>query len=381
MPRHHDAIVVGAGIVGLCVAYYLVKAGLKTISIDQGYITTGTSGAGNGNIIVGNRQPGLLAELARRSLLEYERMGNGEMGDFELKRSGSYLLLETQAQAEEARQLIARQKSRGLALAYLSTVELAEAVPGVSVELAGAVYCRDDCSLNPLLFLRALRRRIQDHGGSFAFYETVGNIKRRRSGLFRVCTGAGTYRSPVVVDCAGVQAGLIASLLGEQVPVAPNKGHIVVTEKVPHLRIPAKLRDWADASDSQPAAGEPVNTVIESTAAGNLLIGKSEAGAESPACVSLPTVRAILARALRFLPRLREVKVIRIYTGLRPRSEDGLPIIGASAVTAGLYYACGHGGDGVSSAPETGRLLSRLIAEGQSERIMREFTPARFIKP
>ncbi|OHD73652.1 MAG: hypothetical protein A2V99_14730 [Spirochaetes bacterium RBG_16_67_19] len=363
----------------MCVAYYLVKAGLRTLNIDQGYITAGTSGAGNGNIIVGNRQPGLLAELARRSLLEYERMGNGEMGDFELERNGSYLLLETEAQAEEARQLIARQEGRGLSLAYLSAGELAEAVPGVSAKLAGAVYCRDDCSLNPLLFLRALRRRIQDHGGGFAFYEKVGKIQRTPSGLFCVYTGAGTYRSPVVVDCAGVQARPIASLLGEQVPVAPNKGHIVVTEKVPHLRIPAKLRDWADASDSQ--EGEPVNTVIESTAAGNLLIGKSEAGTESSASVSLPTVRAILDRALRFLPCLREVKVIRIYTGLRPRSGDGLPIIGASAITAGLYYACGHGGDGVSSAPETGRLLSRRIAEGRSERIMREFAPARFIKP
>jgi len=256
---------------------------------------------------------------------------------------------------------------------------LAEAVPGVSAKLAGAVYCRDDCSLNPLLFLRALRRRIQDHGGGFAFYEKVGKIQRTPSGLFCVYTGAGTYRSPVGVDCAGGQARPIASLLGGQVPVAPNKGHIVVTEKVPHLRIPAKLRDWADASDSQ--EGEPVNTVIESTAAGNLLTGKSEAGTESSASVSLPTVRAILDRALRFLPCLREVKVIRIYTGLRPRSGDGLPIIGASAITAGLYYACGHGGDGVSSAPETGRLLSRLIAEGRSERIMREFAPARFIKP
>lgn len=365
----------------MCVAHYLVKAGLRTLNIDQGYLTSGTSGAGNGNIIVGNRQPGLLAELARRSLLEYERMGNGELGDFELERNGSYLLLETEAQAEEARQLIAKQEGRGLSLACLSAGELAEAVPGVSAELAGAVYCRDDCSLNPLLFLRALRRRIQDHGGGFAFYEWVREIQRTRSGLFRLITAAGTYSSPVVVDCAGVQAGAIANLLGEQLPVAPNMGHIVVTEKVPHLRIPAKLRDWADASDNQPAVGEPVNTVIESTAAGNLLIGKSEAGAESTAGVSLPTVRAILVRALRFLPCLREVKVIRIYTGLRPRSGDGLPIIGASAITSGLYYACGHGGDGVSSAPETGRLLSLLIAEGRSERFMREFAPARFVKP
>jgi sarcosine oxidase subunit beta len=109
-----------------------------------------------------------------------------------------------------------------------------------------------------------------------------------------------------------------------------------------------------------------------------LLIGKSEENGESSSGVSLLIVREVLARAIRFMPQLRDVRVIRIYTGLRPQSGDGLPLIGASARIAGFYYACGHGGDGVTSAPITGRLLSQLIVDGKTEQILRELSPARF---
>lgn len=378
MQKHYEAIIIGAGLVGLCVAYYLTKAGLSTITIDKGFIGGGASGAGNGNIIVGNRQPGILAELARRSLEEYERIRDWETGDFELERRGSFLLLEGQEEAQEARGFIARQNRTGLSLAYLQPGELAEAVPGISADVAGGVYCRNDCSINPLLFLRVLKRAIERSGGSMAFYERVLRIEPPASGCFRVSTDRGEYSCRVLIDCAGVQAGDIAGLLGEQVPVLPNKGHIVVTEKAPFLRVPAKLRDWRDLGDALPSAERTVNTVIEATASGNLLIGKSEENGESSSGVSLLIVREVLARAIRFMPQLRDVRVIRIYTGLRPQSGDGLPLIGASARIAGFYYACGHGGDGVTSAPITGRLLSQLIVDGKTEQILRELSPARF---
>jgi glycine/D-amino acid oxidase-like deaminating enzyme len=312
------------------------------------------------------------------SLQEYKYLGTDLPGDIELQNEGSFLLLQSVVELASARELIAQQRKLGLDLRYLEQNELAKRIPWLADQVVGGVFCADDCAVNPLLLVKALKEKIEQSGGTVACYEEVVRIDQGEDDLFQVFTTRKRYYSAFLVNCAGIDSVKIANLCGEEIPVVSNKGHIVVTEKVPSFLLPAKMRDWQDVVTEYSASGVNVNFVIESTPSGNLLIGKCEEVGTSSGSVSIPIVARILRCAIAFIPRLQELKVIRMYTGFRPQTPDGMPVLGESCTVKNLYYATGHGGDGITLAPITGKLITQLMVDGHADVDLSPFSPARF---
>jgi glycine/D-amino acid oxidase-like deaminating enzyme len=382
--RPGDAIIIGAGIIGLCVAYYLSRRGLKVLVLDRQFIACGTSGAGNGNIIVGNRVPGMDTRLARSSLREYHVLREALPLDFELQNRGSFVLLENETDIPAALRLVEEQSGAGVPLEYHDAKGIRSIIPLLSDACVGGIYCRDDSAINPLLFVRALKQGVEDAGGRVACYDEVTSVAATKGGSFTVTTRSKEYSCGTLVSCAGAGTPRIAGMLGDEIPVIANKGLLVVTEKVPALNLGFPLRDWRDVdmdtdrSRTNSPAGHEINFVAEPTKEGNILIGKCEDLGNSSRSVSIPIAAEILRRAVAFIPRLKQVKVIRMYAGLRPQSADGLPVVGESARTRACYYATGHGGDGIALGPITGKLLSELILDGHAEIDIAGYSPSRF---
>jgi glycine/D-amino acid oxidase-like deaminating enzyme len=118
--------------------------------------------------------------------------------------------------------------------------------------------------------------------------------------------------------------------------------------------------------------------VAEMTASGTLLLGSSRQFAGFDRSVSLAVLRAIAARALRFLPSLANVGVIRSYAGLRPWSPDHLPLIGPVEAIPGFFLATGHEGAGIGLAPITGRLIADWIVGADLPPVAAKVHPNRF---
>jgi sarcosine oxidase subunit beta len=115
------------------------------------------------------------------------------------------------------------------------------------------------------------------------------------------------------------------------------------------------------------------------TASGTLLLGSSRQFVGLDRSVSLAVIQAIAARAIRFLPRLARVNVIRSYAGLRPWTPDHLPLIGPVAHIPGFYLATGHEGAGIGLAPITGRLIADWITGAELPLIAGDLLPDRFV--
>jgi len=153
----------------------------------------------------------------------------------------------------------------------------------------------------------------------------------------------------------------VAQLVGGELPLRPRKGHILVTAKVPGM-VHHPLLEGGYVSTVQSATEDlQVALVAEPTASGTLLLGSSRQSVGFDRSVSMTVVGAIAARAVRFLPALAQVPVIRSYAGLRPWSPDHLPLIGPWAQVPGFYVAAGHEGAGIGLAPVTGRLITDWI--------------------
>jgi glycine/D-amino acid oxidase-like deaminating enzyme len=129
------------------------------------------------------------------------------------------------------------------------------------------------------------------------------------------------------------------------------------------------------ASDSAALQTSPV---VESTAAGPVLIGASRERVGFDRSVSLPAVRALAAGAVRLFPFLAGVRAMRTYVGFRPYLPDHLPAIGPDPRVPGLYHACGHEGAGIGLATGTGQLIARVLAGERPELDLAPFRPDRF---
>ena len=101
--------------------------------------------------------------------------------------------------------------------------------------------------------------------------------------------------------------------------------------------------------------------MFEPTESQNFLIGSSRQFVGFHTGVDHSVIKTIANRAFRFYPKMADMTVIRTYAGLRPYTEDHLPIISEVNEVPGFYIAAGHEGDGISLAAITGKVISELL--------------------
>ncbi|MGI5379548.1 NAD(P)/FAD-dependent oxidoreductase [Streptomyces sp. CA-251387] len=371
-----DVVVVGAGMVGAACALYAARAGLDVILVDRGPVAGGTTGAGEGNLLVSDKEPGpeldlallsgrLWAELAREfgAAVEYEAKG----GVVVASSPGGLTALERFAEGQRAAAVVAEP---------VAPDRLYDLEPHLAPGLPGGVHYPQDCQVMPAL---AAAHLIRASGARLFTGRTVTDVLRAPDGSVRgVRTDHGDIHAPAVVNAAGTWGGELAALAGVDLPVLPRRGFVLVTEPLPRkVRHKVYAADYvADvASDSAALQTSPV---VEGTAAGPVLIGASRERVGFDRTFSLPVVRALAAGATRLFPFLAEVHAMRAYLGFRPFMPDHLPAIGPDPRVPGLHHACGHEGAGIGLATGTGHLIAQALTAKTPDLDLTPFRPDRF---
>jgi len=376
MSRAHDAIVVGGGVIGSAVAYYLSKKGVDVLLCERGDVGGGTSSSCDGNVLAIDKMPGFDSQVTFESQKLYEELET-ELGyDFEYRRLGSTLAVEDEEQAATARDWVRRLKQAGLPVRYLEGQEVRDDEPNLARDIIGLVECASDSALNPMAVVFGFTLAAQRHGASLQRFTQVKRLVAGYKGeVTGVDTSNGIFSAPTVIICAGVWTPGIAETVGVKVPITPRKGQILVAERTRAVGrrklmefgyLMAKFGGTAKRQVEPDMEKYGIALVFEPTPHGNFLIGSSrEFVGFDTACSS--RVSTLLARrAVRFYPTIRDVKVVRSYAGLRPYTSDHLPVISEVPEVPGLYIAAGHEGDGIGLAPVTGLLMSQLVTGEQT---------------
>ncbi|MDW8809742.1 FAD-binding oxidoreductase [Streptomyces scabiei] len=373
-----DVVVVGAGMVGAACALYAARAGLDVVVVDRGPVGGGTTGAGEGNILVSDKEPGPELELALLShRLWAELAAEPELGTtFEYEAKGGLVVASATAGLAALERFAAGQRAAGVEAVSVPADRLPDLEPRLARGLAGGVHYPQDAQVMPTL---AAARLLRASGARLLTGRTVTEVLRSPDGAVRgVRTDRGDVHAPAVVNAAGTWGGELAALAGVALPVLPRRGFVIVTEPLPpRVRHKVYAADYvADvASDSAALQTSPV---VEGTAAGPVLIGASRERVGFDRSFSLPAVRALAAGATRLFPFLEEVRAMRTYTGFRPYMPDHLPAIGPDPRVPGLFHACGHEGAGIGLATGTGRLIAQVLGGGPPELDLGPFRPDRF---
>ncbi|MFD5825482.1 NAD(P)/FAD-dependent oxidoreductase [Lentzea sp. NPDC060358] len=335
-----DVVVVGAGIIGAACAQALQARGLRVLVVDRRGPASGTSAAGEGNVLVSDKGPGPELELARASRALWPDLA----GDAEWEEKGGLVVATTPEAAAPLRAFAAGQRAAGVDACEITAEDALACEQHLSPGVSAAVRYPQDAQLNPVKATRALLRGIE-----------VRRAEVSAADGRSVTTADGVISCGAVVNAAGPWAG------GFGVNVLPRRGVVLVTTPIPG-RIRHKVYD-ADYVGAVASGDADLQTsgVVESTQAGTVLIGSSRQRKGFDDAIESEVLKALARRAIALFPMLAAVPVMRAYGGFRPYAPDHLPIIGEDPRTPGLWHATGHEGAGVGLAPATGRLLAQLF--------------------
>ncbi|MCQ8192723.1 NAD(P)/FAD-dependent oxidoreductase [Streptomyces rugosispiralis] len=421
LPKTADLVVVGAGVVGAAAAWFATLAGLRVVVVDRGAIAGGTSGAGEGNVLVSDKEPGPELELARYSRQVWgEDLGPyGERWEFE--RKGGLVVASTPAALGALRTLAERQRARGVVVREVSGAELPALEPRLTREAAGGALYPQDAQVQPMLaaahLLRLARQRgavvrtgtevvgflgpggrtgspATSRGGRTGAPAPAGRADAGAPGgrdagapggrdagapVTGVRTPHGTVSAPAVLNAAGTWAGAVAGLAGVELPVLPRRGFVLVTEPLPPATVRHKVyaADYVDAVASSDAELQ-ASPVVEGTGGGTVLIGSTRERVGFDRRPSPAAVRALARGAIGLFPMLASVRAMRVYAGFRPYCPDHLPVIGPDPRAPGLWHACGHEGAGIGLAAGTGKLIAQALTGEATDLDLTPFAPERF---
>ncbi|MEC2513900.1 FAD-dependent oxidoreductase [Bacillus cereus] len=371
--RHCDVLIIGGGIIGCSIAYYTSKYGRDVTIIEKGEFVSGTSSRCDGNILAIDKDPGFDSQMSLVSQKLVTDLSEELEHSFEFRAPGSILGCESDEEMEAAQQWVNRQQEAGLPFRMLDRQDIREESPFFADDLLGGLECATDSTVNPYLLAFSLLSEAQKFGAK-AFKQTeVKSMEIETDGSFVVETTNGTFTAKQVVNAAGVWAPKIGQMLNINIPIEPRKGHIIVASRQQHVGC-RKVMEFGyliskfGGKRKVDALTEKygVALVFEPTESQNFLIGSSREFVGFHTRINNEVIKCIANRAIRFYPKMADMMVIRSYAGLRPWTEDHLPIISRVEHIPNYFIAAGHEGDGISLAAVTGKVIEELLNEKET---------------
>lgn len=389
MNKMAEVVVVGGGIIGCSIAYYLAKKGVRVIVVEKREgLCLGASGANQGACPVQLFESPVL-ELVRESLKLYRSLSQEIGYDIEYQNTGSLLCSVDEEQYPDMEKHAQRICQSGVNAQLMEGNELRELEPTLGDDVIVGVEEQDSGAVNPFKVNYGLAHAARKLGAEFLLSTEVSKIEINKGKVTSVVTDRGKIETSFVVNAAGAWSPGIGEMVGLTIPIKPRRGQIIVTEPVPlnkrwryiidadYLTTAFDVEAAEKSQDTRMRLGVAGSYVQENT--GNWTIGSSRDFADYNNQVTMQTVRYLAKRVIKFMPRFKDVNCIRTYAGFRPFCyRDGLPILSKVDNASGFVIATGHAGEGVALAPITGKLISELITENRTSLPIDAFAFSRF---
>jgi glycine oxidase len=346
-----DVAVVGGGVIGAACARAAAVRGLRVALFEPGPDPGAASPASAGMLAAQIESPpdaevglsvrarDLYAELAP-ALQDSTGIAIG------LWRDGIATLALDEEGAEGLRREVGRQRQAGLRADWLEPDDVLERWPGAGPTCRGALFAPEDGALDPNALTRALLADARRLGATF-IPERVERLGLEQGRAERVATGRETIAAHHIVVAAGAWSPLIPGV-PRRLAVTPVRGQLVTTPWPSHM----------------PAAILYHNHCYVLARGRDAVLGSTMEHAGFQVGVTNEGLAEIFRGTVALLPALATLPVQRMWAGLRPLTPDGRPIVGADPEVSGLWYATGHGRNGVLLAALTGEVIGDLLATG-----------------
>lgn len=357
-----DAIVVGAGSIGVPTALALAEAGLRPVVIDAAAsLGQGAHKAAIGGVRATHGDPAKV-RVGLESLAAFRDWHESYGDDIEWVTAGYCFVAYRPEESTMLQRLVQRQRAVGLDIEWLAADALHARVPALAADgLLGGTFSPGDGHCSTLEAGHAMASAAQRAGAVFRYGERVLELTRRGDRVSGVRTDLGVYEAPFVVNAAGAAAAAVASLVGERLEIVSELHEAGITEAVAPFLGPLVV-------DVRPGPGS-ANVYCYQTQRGQLIfcltpdppiVGTGEPRDHGETSPFLPQAAR---RLVALIPRLRHARVRRTWRGVYPMTPDGSPLVGPSPRLEGLVHAAGMCGQGFMLGPGVGTLVARLLRD------------------
>lgn len=416
MTKRVDVLVIGAGSIGVCSAYFLAGRGRQVTVIDQSQIGAACS-YGNAGLLARShiiplpapgvllqsmqwmfnpesplyikprwnlaliswlarfcvacrearmlRAMSLLNDLIQRSMALYEELATLGGPEFHFNHDGSLAIYKSSEGFESGMRQAEMVAPYGIRSKVLDQDGVRKIEPRIQQRIVGGIYMNDDAHLNPFEFVSWLASRAQKMGVSFLTSTEVLGFEKSGKVISTVRTTRGDFEAEQVVLAAGCWSPTLAKDLGIRLPIQPAKGYSITVKSE---KRDGSLPIWLTESR---VTVTPMGETLRF--AGTLEL------ADLDFSINQRRVGAIRRAAREYLVGTEEYEMLEVWRGLRPLTPDGLPIIGNSRTWNNLTIATGHGMQGLSLGPVTGKLVSQLITNQKPDVEVQALGEERFL--
>lgn len=362
-----DVAIVGAGIVGAACAAALSRERLKVVVIDADGVATGTTAAGMGHIVVMDDSEAQFA-LTQYSQQLWNDLATEMPPKCEFENCGTIWVAASGDEMQEVREKHERYSARGLTTHVLDERSLHDAEPNLAPQLPGGLLVESD---SVVYQLAATQHLIDSSVAAGAVICTRTNASAIDDNGVRLENGE-RIAAAKVVNAAGTRAAELTPGL----KLRKRKGHLVITGRcggfVRHQLVELGYLASAHAGDCDSVAFN-----VQPRRTGQILVGSSrQFGADGPE-VDTNILRKMTSRAFDYMPGLKHLSAIRIWTGWRPATPDDLPYIGKVPGFENIYAAAGHEGLGITTSLGTAEILADQIIGREPAIATDAYSPSR----
>ena len=378
--KSFDVIVIGGGAIGASSAYQLAKQGANVALLEEFDLNTQASGRNAGSLH-GQIQYEPFEELgigwAKQFLhglsiladsLEIWKGLSDELGvDLEVSSNGGLMIAENETNLRHLEEKVRLENSIGIDSRMLSRSELQDKAPYISAKMVGAAFCPIEGKANPLVVAPAFADAARRHGAVISTRTEVLEIAKNSQG-FTISTSAGQFRGAKVLITANAGIPNLTAGLGKRIPISDVPVQVSVTEQI------EKFVHHLVYFTSEKLTFKQANS-------GSLLIGggwPARYDEKQNPILNPDSLRSNLRVALKVVPRIADVKVIRTWVGTGNGTEDHNPIIDKFPGVDGLYVGM-YPYMGFTASPLMGRLLAELILTGKCQRDISHFSIDRLL--
>lgn len=415
--------VIGAGVIGLCAAYYCVQRGHSVIVVERHLARRDGCSFGNAGMVVPSHfvplaAPGMVAlglkwmwnpespfyikprldpaliawgyrfwkaatpehvrqsapllrDLSFTSRTAFVEISALPGHDFGLVKRGLLMLCKTARALNEEAHAAVWARELGIPAEVLDPRQAAALDPGVTMDITGAVYFPMDCHLTPDRFMSVLQTHLEQSGTQFQWGTEVTGWQRQGTSLRSLRTDSGSGPGPEIaadefVLCGGSWSPALGRELGLGIPMQAGKGYSLT------LSEPRELPQSCAILSEARVAVTPMD--------GRLRFGGTMEIAGLNSTINPIRVRGVIKSVRQYYPRFTEADFcdVQPWCGLRPCSPDGLPYIGRTKKYSNLTVATGHAMMGLSLGPVTGQLVAQIVGGETPAHDLSRLSPDRF---
>jgi sarcosine oxidase, subunit beta len=360
--KSYDAIVIGAGSVGLSIAYHLTLEGLGVLVLDS----EASPGQGQNKAAIGGvratHSDGAKITLCLQSLEFFSTFEEKAGIDLGWVPGGYCFPVYREAEENILKGILPIQKSHGLNIDWVGAERIKELVPGINESnLRGGTFSPGDGQVSPLKYAAALWKESKDRGCEYRFSEPVTGLLKKAGAIRGVKTRKGVYYSDIVVNAAGSYAKEIGRMAGIDIPVVPDShegGISAPMERFFHPLI-VDLRPGPEGRTKNFYFGQnDRGQVIFCYTPLQLILGTDRENTSE-------FMTVLARRMIDLIPRLKNMLIRRVWRGLYPMTPDGVIILDRVREVKGFYLAVGMCGQGFMLGPGVGLNMANFILRGK----------------